>query len=95
MTSLMLQPEELRMGASIEENWSHIEPAMRQRPTDHITRPTNYQNRGLCGLREPLLQQDHHRHRRRSGDLFRKLDTDNPIPIKRKFHQNQDPRQCW
>ena len=60
--------------------------------------PTNYQNRGLCGLREPLLnyqqqQQDQFRQRRRSGDQFR-----NEIPIKRKFHlhQNQELRyQQW
>ena len=58
--------------------------------------PTNYQNRGLCGLREPLLnyqQQDQFRQRRRSGDQFR-----NEIPFKRKFHlhQNQELRhQQW
>lgn len=47
---------------------------------------SNFQNRGLCGLREPLLNYDI-RHRRRSGDQFRNEWVE--PPYKRKFHQQQ------
>ena len=46
---------------------------------------SNFQNRGLCGLREPLLNYDISRLRRRSGEQFRN-DWIEP-PFKRKFHQ--------
>jgi len=48
---------------------------------------SNFQNRGLCGLREPLLSYDISRHRRRSGEQFRN-DWIEP-PFKRKFNQQQ------
>lgn len=47
---------------------------------------SNFQNRGLCGLREPLLNYDI-RHRRRSGEQFRNEWVE--PPFKRKFHQQQ------
>lgn len=46
---------------------------------------SNFQNRGLCGLREPLLNYDI-RQRRRSGEQFRNDWIHQEPPFKRKFH---------
>ena len=62
------------------EYTSVIPPA--HHPENHSF--SNFQNQGLCGLREPLLNYDM-RQRRRSGEQFRS-DWVEP-PFKRKFHQ--------
>ena len=86
-TDSSLVPPPVRHRASSVMN--QINPRQDYRLFENSATPTYFQD-GLCGLKEPLLNyhDDQNRQRRRSGDIRER--TDNPIPFKRKFLQNQD-----